>query len=519
MVRRDHHRNAARGGLMQKVSSGFTPFSTVRDIGMLVRFYLVDPSAKKNGTVSASDSAPGTRASETISENETISGKFAGLELNRWMLDGTIDIPNDGFEGQQTGWWSREVSDENAELDSTLTFEFSAPVSTVGWSLLFDDKIQQYPAQITLTAYGSDNAVIAAATKAITQVRQNISLPAANYTRLTLQFDKTYLPKTRARLRQIDFGLTETYENDSMANVQIVEEASVSCDAFPSRQISFTFDNADHRYNILNPDGIFAVIQEGQKLLAKCIINGESVDVGEFFFTSVTATNSGVTAQLVGNDMAAALERATYESGSATACELQAAVAAVLTGYDITVIYGGNVAERTVVPAIPRKTTRREAIRLLAQAAMCSVWFDRAGNLHIAELSSGTVRGAITPDELYDYDGVSIAEAVDCVELHIKSDYSDSVDETVTAGSGKNIKSINNPCVAPANYQSVAAWLLAQYNRRKIYSVKNRCNPALETGDTIKISDAFGQNESAVQTGLALTFDGGLYAITKGVGV
>ena len=184
---------------MQKVSSGFTPFSAVRDIGMLVRFYLVDPSAKKNGTVSASDSAPGTKASETISENETISGKFAGLELNRWMLDGTVDIPNDGFEGQQTGWWSGEVSDENAELDSTLTFEFSAPVSTVGWSLLFDDKMQQYPAQITLTAYGSDNAVIAAATKAITQVRQNISLPAANYTRLTLQFDKTYLPKTRVQ--------------------------------------------------------------------------------------------------------------------------------------------------------------------------------------------------------------------------------------------------------------------------------------------------------------------------------
>ena len=128
------------------------------------------------------------------------------------------------------------------------------------------------------------------------------------------------------------------------------------------------------------------------------------------------------------------------------------------------------------------------------------------------------MRGAITPNELYDYDGVAISEAVDCVQLHVKSDYS-SIDETVTAGSGKNIKSVNNPCVAPANYQSVAAWLLAQYNRRKIYSVKNRGNPALETGDTLKISDAFGQNESAVQTGLVLSFNGSLYAITKGVGV
>lgn len=504
---------------MQKVSSNYAPFTPVREVGMLVRFYIVDPSAKKNGTASASDSAPGTSAAETISDRETISGKFAGLELNRWVLDGTIDIPNDSFDGQYVGWWSGVVSNESAEMASTITFEFSAPVSTIGWAMLFDEKMNQYPAQITITAYASNGSTVATGTKMITQARQNISMTAANYTKLTIQFDKTFLPKTRARLRQIDFGLTETYENDSLANVQIVEEASVSCDAFPSRQISFTFDNSDHRYNILNPDGIFAVIQDGQKLLAKCIVNGENIDVGEFFFTSVTATNSGVTAQLVGNDMAAALDRVTYESGSATACELQAAVAAVLDGYDITVIYGGNVAERTVVPAIPRKTTRREAIRLLAQAAMCSVWFDRAGDLHIAELSSGTVRGAITPDELYDYDGVSIAEAVDCVELHIKSDYSDSVDETVTAGSGKNIKSINNPCVAPANYQSVAAWLLAQYNRRKIYSVKNRCNPALETGDTIKISDAFGQNESAVQTGLALTFDGGLYAITKGVGV
>lgn len=253
--------------------------------------------------------------------------------------------------------------------------------------------MNQYPAQITITAYASDGSAVATGTKMITQARQNISMTAANYTKLTIRFDKTLLPKTRARLRQIDFGLTETYENDTMADVKIIEEASVSCESFPSRQISFTFDNADHRYNILNPDGVFSVVQDGQKLLARCIVNGESIDVGEFFFTSVTARDSGVTAQLVGNDMAATLDRATYEAGNATACKLQTVVASVLEGYDVTVIYGGGADERTVVPAIPRKTTRREAIRILAQAAMCSAWFDRSGNLHIAELSAGAVLG------------------------------------------------------------------------------------------------------------------------------
>lgn len=502
---------------MQKVSSGYDPFTPVREVGMIVRFYIVDPSAKKNTSAAASDSTPGTSAAETISDKETISGKFPALELNRWVLDGTANLPNEEFAGQYVGWWSGNLSNDAAELGSTITFDFSAPVSTIGWSLFFDDRTNQYPAQITVTAYANDGTVVASATETITKARQNISLIAANYTKLVIKFDKTFLPQTRARLRQIDFGLTETYESDSMASVSIIEGASVSCDSFPSRQISFTFDNSDYRYNLLNPNGIFSLIQDGQKLLASCIINGESVDVGEFFFTSVKAKDSGVTAQMIGNDMAAALERATYEDGSATACELQAAIAAVLTGYDIDVLYGDGAAERLVVPAIPRKTTRREAVRLLAQAAMCSVWIDRSGVLHIAGLSTGAASGAITPDELYNYDGVSVSEAVDCVELHVKSDFAE-IDETITAGSGRNIKSVSNPCVAPGNYQSVANWLLAQYNRRKIYAVKNRCNPALETGDTVKISDAFGQNENVVQTGMELSFAGGIYATTKGVG-
>lgn len=44
--------------------------------------------------------------------------------------------------------------------------------------------------------------------------------------------------------------------------------------------------------------------------------------------------------------MAATLERATYENGNATACELQAAVSSVLDGYDINVIYGDELQQK-----------------------------------------------------------------------------------------------------------------------------------------------------------------------------
>jgi hypothetical protein len=53
---------------------------------------------------------------------------------------------------------------------------------------------------------------------------------------------------------------------------------------------------------------------------------------------------------------------------------------------------------------------------------------------------------------------------------------------------------------------------------RKHYDVKNRCDPAVEIGDTVRIDDIFANRENAVITGIDVTYDGTLSAKTKGVG-
>ena len=77
---------------------------------------------------------------------------------------------------------------------------------------------------------------------------------------------------------------------------------------------------------------------------------------------------------------------------------------------------------------------------------------------------------------------------------------------------------VSNPCVADENGQAVADWLLAGFKCRKRYAVKNRCDPAVEIGDTLKIWDIFDNRENAVVTGIDLSFNGGLYAITEATG-
>lgn len=86
---------------------------------------------------------------------------------------------------------------------------------------------------------------------------------------------------------------------------------------------------------------------------------------------------------------------------------------------------------------------------------------------------------------------------------------------TYTSGSGKNVKTVSNPCAY--NGQTVADWLLACYNRRVNYKTPNRGNPAVEIGDTITIYDAYGANGNAAVTNIDLNYNGGLAATTQGV--
>jgi hypothetical protein len=83
---------------------------------------------------------------------------------------------------------------------------------------------------------------------------------------------------------------------------------------------------------------------------------------------------------------------------------------------------------------------------------------------------------------------------------------------------GAIVTSFQNPCVAKSAGASVAAWLLSGLGRRKNYAVKNRCDPAVEIGDTIAAADIFGNFENAVVTGVEVSYDGTLHAVTKGVG-
>ena len=48
-----------------------------------------------------------------------------------------------------------------------------------------------------------------------------------------------------------------------------------------------------------------------------------------------------------------------------------------------------------------------------------------------------------------------------------------------------------------------------------LYAVRNRCDPAVEIGDAVVISDAFRNDDAAIVTGLDIQYNGALSCVTE----
>ena len=249
--------------------------------------------------------------------------------------------------------------------------------------------------------------------------------------------------------------------------------------------------------------------------------------MGMFYVTRAEIGKNRLLAKVTAHDQTYQLANQTFypaELAAETSVRLDVAVPRALLGTDLDVDYGGLGAE-PVSCAVRDTHDKRTILRYFAQAARATLWIDRDNTLRFRRIETAEEEvGAISADELYDWSGVSIAEEFTGSTLSVpreleKDEDGNDVVEYYASGTpddeGSATAHYENPCVAPGQGQLVADWLLAMANRRKKYSVKNRCDPAVEIGDTLVIADAFRNDDRAVVTGLEIVYDGGLYATTE----
>lgn len=428
---------------------------------------------------------------------------------------------SNGDEGltadQLAGWVSNEISGEDGVFSSPpyIYASFAEAVSSAGITLYFGESA--YPTSIRVTAYAADGvSYVARGTFSNGGPVASINLRADDYYSLKVEFLEMGAGSAAVQFEDIVFGLLKVYDKDSIQSATIINKAGFAGESLPSQQLTLVVDNSTKEYDLLNPGGIYKYFEDGQAMEVECIIDDEPIFMGTYYFQTASTPNSSLLTTIKGGDKILALAGDKFTAGSGGKTTLAAMVDLVLADTGISAKYEGSLASAEVTGAISNTTNKREALRLLAQAARCSCWINRDNELYFGALELAfPSRRTFTHDDLVNLGGFTIAEKVDMVKLTVNNSFTE-VKTEYTHGEGLNVKSVSNPCVADG--AAVAEWLYDCYQRRRKYKTANRGDPALEIGDTIMIYDPYKTDFYATITGITLKYNGGFTVTTEGVG-
>lgn len=518
---------------MVGTSAAYAPFAQVRQVDALISFEVLAKTLNKKDIDVTAPSAWLGDGAVTINGIPELAAKYATLERYGWPLDGSCSVMP--ASGAETGFWSSAVSDDAGDFSSPLVFRYDLPSDTVtfGWTFHFDTPGEVRASRVRAVCYDANGDVMDEAEAVPDSFGVNGSgwsfeHYVQNYRAVEFTFYGTNLPLRMLRLAEVDFGVSKHFNKDGIKSARIKYGMAPDGSAFPAKEIVFVFDNSNGEFNVLNPIGVYQYWRNGQVLTARIKVGDEIVPMGMFYVTKAEIGGNRLLAKVTAHDPCYQLANQKFypmELAEASLVRLDQAVPRALIGTDLAVDYGGLDAEPVSV-AVRDTHDKRVILRYLAQAARATCWIDRDNVLRFRRIVTAEEEvGSITADELYDWSGVSIAEEYTGVTLTVNRELESDpetggdVTETYHSGvaddSGAAVASYENPCVAPGQGQAVADWLLVMANRRKKYAVKNRCDPAVEIGDTLVIADAFRNDDRAVVTGLDIEYDGGLSCVTE----
>lgn len=506
-------------------SAMYLPYADERRIKLEASFELIDVDASVLATATASTGAFFSMLAQTHDKIPYMSRKLATVEPDEWKLDGSYAIVRQDKDNDEVGYWSQSLSDENGNISVELVYSFETPQTSRGITITFDDRTQNFATDFSVTAYDSNEEVIATVSVADNDSYVvSADMLAENYTRIKIVFTKTNKPFRRLRVAEVTFGYLRAFSGDEIVSVKVDYETTIDGLTLPSNRLSLTIDNTDRRYNIINPVGIYRYLQKGQGLNASILINGERVSMGRFYFDTARSDDNSMTVTITAYDKMYPLTDLTINVGASGTWTLKEAVEAIIeaTGMTIAKDLPDELGARVIGKNIPPNTSARDAFRMAAQAAMCICYFDRLDVLKFIEPVISDAVDSLDNDRMVILPTITDTGLINSIEIESRNDYSDdSVDVLYTAqdiayDEDERKLTITNPLVLS---DDVAEWLLRMSKYRIEYEIDERGNPARELVDIVNIADVYGENKNGITVKQSFTAGKGLTGQIKAVTV
>lgn len=481
--------------------------------GFVELSYLISEDGLQEDATAASTDQATFSDLERVAEPSAsrVYPRYATMELNQWVLDGSAEILPDNGPYENAGYVSNSFCDT---ADPALTIHLSQIHTQLiqGITIIWSTEYNEYPTRFRVSAYRSGALV---ATTIVTDNRSTTStvyLDIQNYDSVVVQALDWCLPSRRARIEQVVLGLYVTYTKEQLISFSHEQTGCLVSGELPKNSITFALDNSSGIWNPLNPDGNVKYLAERQQIKVRYGFDMDGtvewIKAGTFYLSEWSTPANGITATFTARDMLEFVLDVPY-TGIRSGTLYDVASAAVA---EADFPYGAQVyidpylkSFQTDFSTNDQEFTLAEVIQLCANAGTCVIHQDREGVLRIDRLSTPLSGYDIGENVSYAYPEVTLSKPLKAVTASYGEN---AVVTRVVAATGET-QTVDNPLVTNlATARNVADWVAMILAERQTISGQFRADPRLDICDKVAVDSKYGVSNAVVITNIKYEFTG-----------
>ena len=475
-----------------------------------------DPESQADAQSESNGEMPFSDAATLVQEEEKDPVRYATLERNIWLLDGTFQILPDSAPYGDNGYIGNVLSGDDGSYHAnsipTITITFSKVFSAVipGITITWASAYNEWADTFRVTVYNGETQVLQDTVTGNTSLESILSDDIQNYNKIVIEVLKWCLPGRRARIEEILVGIERTYTKADIMNYSHSMFVDPLSSELPKAEITFEIKNLNGEYNPDNPQGAEKYLMERQAITARYgyKLDGkvEWINAGTFYMSEWETPQNGITATFSARDGIEYMSDLYTGASSgtlmaiATAAFTQAGLPNMPDGSNRWTIDSSLNSISAPSGVDLSQNSVGEVLQLCANAACCVFYQDRTGLFHIEPLVAGTTDYQINRFNSYQNSEISLTKQLKAVDVNNGA-------AVVAVGNVGDIQQINNPLISTERAQTVGRWVADFLENRRILSGDFRADPRLDALDRVTNINQFAQTVVLV-TEVQYTYNG-----------
>ena len=249
-------------------------------------FGFIDVTAKKDSQLIVNDKQEFVDLND-LKQDDIAEVKYGTCENNQFVLDGTFELMPENLDNMCL--WSNSMSNEigTFEKPPILEINFTEPHSSLGLTLLFS-KAGDFCNHLNLTYYDKDNKLINDTDFYPDNYEYVCNNVVENYQKIVIIFYSTNNPYRYLKLYNIKYGADKIFEGENLMSANILEEMDLLSSEVSINTLDFTVYSEDDEFNIINPTGLYSLLQKRQAFKVKEFLlkQNKEVNMGTFYLDS-----------------------------------------------------------------------------------------------------------------------------------------------------------------------------------------------------------------------------------------